>query len=67
MTLGGADLAGQALTARLVDKLQIFPVPAIVEGGKTAFPAAVRLDLELLDTRRFASGAVYVRYRPKPA
>jgi dihydrofolate reductase len=67
MTVGGADLAAQALTAELVDELQLFLVPAIVGGGKPALPTGVRLDLELLDTRPFASGAVYLRYRPKPA
>jgi dihydrofolate reductase len=67
MTVGGADLAGQALTAGLVDELQLLLVPAAVGGGKPALPAGVRLDLELLDTRRFASGAVYLRYRPTPA
>jgi dihydrofolate reductase len=65
MTVGGADLAGQAITAGLVDELQLFLVPAIVGGGKRALPRGVRSDLELLDTQRFASGAVYLRYRPK--
>jgi len=67
MTADGVDLAGQALTAGLVIELQLFLVPVIVGGGKPALPAAVRLDLELLDARRFASGVVYLRYRPKPA
>jgi dihydrofolate reductase len=66
MTVGGADLAGQAIKAGLVDELQLFLVPAIVGGGKRALPSGARLDLELLDTRRFASGAVYLRYRPRP-
>jgi dihydrofolate reductase len=64
MTVGGADLAGQALAAGLVDELQLILVPAIVGGGKPALPAGVRLDVELLGTRRFARGAVYLRYRP---
>jgi hypothetical protein len=34
-----------------------------VGGGKAALPARVRLDLELLDHRRFANGSVYLRYR----
>jgi len=63
MTIGGADLAGQAIRAGLVDELQLFLVPVIVGGGKPAMPTNVRLDLELLDTRRFASGTVYLRYR----
>jgi dihydrofolate reductase len=64
LTVGGADLAGQAITAGLVDELQLFLVPVVVGGGKRALPRGVRSDLELLDTRRFASGAVYLRYCP---
>ncbi len=67
MTVGGADLAGQAIKAGLVDELRLFLVPVVVGGGKPALPAGVRLELELLDTRRFACGAVYLRYRPRPA
>jgi dihydrofolate reductase len=67
VTVGGADLAGQALKAGLVDELQLFLVPAVVGGGKRALPDGVRSDLELLDTHRFASGAVYLRYQPKSA
>jgi dihydrofolate reductase len=66
LSVGGAGLAGQALAAGLVDELQLFLVPAIVGGGKPALPAGVRLDLDLLDTRRLASGTVYLRYRTKP-
>ena len=65
ITIGGADLAGQAIKAGLVDELQLMLVPAIVGGGKRALPADVRSDLELLDTRRFACGAVYLRYCPR--
>ena len=64
---GGAGLAGQAIKAGLVDELQLFLVPVIVGGGKRALPNGVRSDLELLDTQRFASGAVYLRYRLTPA
>ncbi len=67
MTVGGADLAGQAIKAGLVDELQLFLLPIIVGGGKRALPRDSRADLELLDTRRFASGAVYLRYRPASA
>jgi dihydrofolate reductase len=64
MTVGGADLAGQAIKAGLVDELQLFLVPVFVGGGKRALPDGVRSDLELLDTQRFASGGVYLRYAP---
>jgi hypothetical protein len=33
----------------------------------SASSPGIRLDLELLDTRSFAGGAVYLSYRPKPA
>jgi hypothetical protein len=42
-------------------------VPVIVGGGKRALPEGARLDLELLDTQRFAGGAVYLSYRPTSA
>jgi dihydrofolate reductase len=67
MTVGGADLAGQAIKAGLVDELQLFLAPIVVGGGKRALPNGVCTDLELLDTQRFASGAVYLRYRPTSA
>jgi len=65
MTVGGAGLAGQAIKAGLVDELQLVLVPIVVGGGKRALPNGARSDLELLDTQRFASGAVYLRYRAK--
>jgi len=63
ITVGGANLAGQAIRAGLVDEVQLFLVPAIVGGGKRALPDGARADLELLDTRRFVSGVVYLRYQ----
>lgn len=51
MTVGGADLAGQAIKAGLVDELQLFLIPVVVGGGKRALRNGVRSDLELLDTR----------------
>jgi hypothetical protein len=41
-------------------------VPAVVGGGTQALPDGVRLDLDLLDERRFASGVIYLRYRVRP-
>jgi dihydrofolate reductase len=67
LTVAGADLAGQAIRAGLVDEIQQFVVPAIVGGGKPWLPADLRLSLELLDCHRFASGFVFLRYAPKVA
>jgi dihydrofolate reductase len=63
LSIGGAELAGQAMAAGLVDECQLFLCPVLVGGGKRALPDGVRAQLELLDERRFASGVVYVRYR----
>lgn len=61
--IGGAELAGLALEAALVDECHLFLNPVIVGGGKPAFPAALRRNLELLETRRFGNGVVHGRYR----
>ena len=63
VTVGGPELASQAIAAGLVDEFQLFLVPAVVGGGKRALPEGVRLSLELLDERRFGNGTVYLRYR----
>ena len=63
LTVGGPELAAQAIAAGLVDEFQLFLVPVVVGGGKRALPEGVRLSLELLDERRFGNGTVYLRYR----
>jgi dihydrofolate reductase len=65
LTVGGAELAGQAIEAGLVDEYRLLVVPVLVGGGKRAFPDGVRLELELRETLGFDSGAVYLRYRPR--
>jgi dihydrofolate reductase len=65
LTVGGPELAAQAIQAGLVDELQLFLVPVIVGGGKRALPDGVRLNLKLLDERRFGSDTVYLRYGVK--
>ena len=67
MTVGGGDLAAQAIKAGVVDELQLFVVPVLVGAGKRSLPSGAHADLDLVDTRRFASGVVYLRYRPKSA
>ena len=63
LTVGGADLAAQALKAGLVDECHLFIHPVLVGGGKPALPSDIRSQLELLDDRRLSKGVVYVRYR----
>jgi dihydrofolate reductase len=62
LAIGGPEVAGQALRAGLVDECHLLLSPAIVGGGTRALPDGLRLDLELLDERRFGNGVVYLRY-----
>jgi dihydrofolate reductase len=63
ISIGGAQLAGLALEADLVDECHLFLNPVIVGGGKPAFRAGLRRNLELLETRRFSTGVIHLRYR----
>jgi len=62
VSVGGPGLAAHALRAGIVDEVSLFLVPAVVGGGTAALPDGVRLDLDLLDHRRFAGGVVHLRY-----
>jgi dihydrofolate reductase len=63
LTVGGPDLAGQAMKAGLVDECHLIISPVVVGSGKKALPGHVRLQLELLDERRFGNGVVHLHYR----
>ena len=65
ITVGGPDLAAQAIKAGLVDEYHLFVAPIVVGGGKQSLPNNVRLKLELLDERRFGIGVVYLHYRTR--
>jgi dihydrofolate reductase len=65
ISVGGPELAGQAIKAGLVDECHLILVPVLVGGGKAALPRDVRVELELLDERRFAGGVVHLSYRTK--
>jgi dihydrofolate reductase len=64
LVVGGPELAAHAMEAGLVDEYHLFLVPVVVGGGKRFLPDRnTRLDLELLDERRFRNGTMYVSYR----
>jgi dihydrofolate reductase len=66
ITVGGAELGGEAVAAGLVDQCHLFLGPILVGGGKRALPDNVRVQLELLAERRFRNGVVYLRYALRP-
>jgi dihydrofolate reductase len=62
ISVGGPNLAAQAIKAGLVDRCQLFVTPVVVGGGNPALPHDVRLNLELLDEHRFGNGVVHLHY-----
>ncbi|MBO0901816.1 dihydrofolate reductase family protein [Cellulomonas sp. zg-ZUI22] len=67
LSVGGAILGAEAFRLGLVDETVLLLCPVAVGGGKPALPLGVRLELELLDTRRFDNGVVYVRHAVRHA
>jgi dihydrofolate reductase len=65
ISVGGPDLAAQAIKAGLVDEWHLFVTPVVVGGGKRSFPDDVRQKLETVDDRRFGNGVVYLHYRTR--
>jgi dihydrofolate reductase len=63
LSVGGPGLAAQAIRAGLVDEWRLFLTPIAVGSGNPSLPDDVRVNLELLDERRFAGGVVHLRYR----
>jgi dihydrofolate reductase len=63
LSVGGGDLAGQAISAGLVDECHLFLCPIVIGGGKRTLPDGVRAQLELLDEHRFENGFVHLHYR----
>ncbi len=66
ISVGGPDLAAQAIKAGLVDECHLFLTPIVVGGGKQSLPNNIRWHLELLDERRFGNGVVHLHYRTRP-
>jgi dihydrofolate reductase len=63
LTIGGADLAGQAFAARLIDECRLFVSPVALGGGKPGLPRSLSNGLELSDKQPFSSGKHNLRYR----
>jgi dihydrofolate reductase len=63
ISIGGPEIAAQALEAGLVDEIHLFLTPIIIGGGTRALSDHVRVKLALLDERRFSSGVVHLHYR----
>ena len=56
-------LRAEVMKSGLLDECHLFLSPIVVGDGKRALPDKVRLELELLDERRFDNGVVHLHYR----
>ena len=64
IAIGGATLAAEAAALGLIDEYRAVVAPVLLGGGTPYFPRGNRrVDLQLVQTRRFASGVLYLRYR----
>jgi dihydrofolate reductase len=63
ISVGGPELAAEAIKAGLVDEYHLFVTPIVVGGGNPSLPSGARVELELLDERRFDSGVIHLHYR----
>jgi dihydrofolate reductase len=65
VSVAGPALAAHTIRTALVDEYHLLVVPILLGGGNRILPGNVCVKLELLDTRRFANGWVYLRYRTR--
>lgn len=66
MFVGGPHLASTFMKLRLIDEYWLYVNPVILGGGKPMFPhLGARIDLELIETRRFGSGVVLLKLANK--
>jgi dihydrofolate reductase len=63
ISVGGPELAGQAMKAGLVDECHVFLTPIVVGGGNGFLPKGVRLSLDLIAEHQFSNGVVHLGYR----
>ena len=67
MGVGGPTIAAALLRAGLVDDVRVYVQPVVLGAGLPFLPPLEgRIGLELLETRTFASGVVFLHYRTVP-
>jgi len=65
LSIGGPTLASAFMKLGLIDEYQLFVNPVVLGGGTPFFPAIDKpINLQLIETRTFSSGVVYLRYQP---
>ena len=67
ITIGGAELAGQAIKAGLVDECHLFLCPVVVGGGTRSLPDDIRFVLALHEGSVVGLATGYAIGRGEPA
>ena len=67
ISIGGPELAGEAIKTGLVDEYHLFADvnPVVVGGGTAALPSDAHIELEFVGQRRFDSGVIHLHYRAR--
>ena len=60
--IGGPHLAAQAIKANIIDDYHQFIAPIIIGSGNYWLPKDFKIQLKLVDSRKFENGFVYLRY-----
>ena len=63
LSIGGATLASTLADHGLIDEYRLYIVPIILGGGKQMFQLHDRINLSLIEVRRFSSDVVLLHYR----
>ncbi len=59
---GSSVLVHTLAQHNLVDEYSLLVYPLVLGGGKRVFPADVRIDMKLIETKSFPTGVVLMRY-----
>jgi dihydrofolate reductase len=63
LEVGGPTLAAELIERRLIDEYRLVIHPVVLGSGTPFFPeSSPRIPLRLIETRQFASGAIYLGY-----
>jgi dihydrofolate reductase len=60
--IGGPQIAAEAIKAGMVDEYHQIIAPVIIGRGKYWLPKDVKLNLKLVDVRKFENGFVHLQY-----
>jgi dihydrofolate reductase len=62
---GSSVLVHALAQHNLVDEYSLLVYPLVLGSGKRVFPAGVRIDMELVESKPFPTGVVLMRYTVK--